>query len=122
MHKGQNRKLENFGNFQLPLAKQLQVLKQFPSLPSFRFLYKGQNRKLGDFRQLRKLGILFPSFLLPSFLFWVLGQNRKIGREKVGNKIPNFPSFPRFPNFRPGRLSMFTKNKCELIHMHKTCG
>ena len=50
LYKGQNRKLGNLGNFQLPPAKQLQVLKKFLSFPHFRFLHKDQNRKLGNLR------------------------------------------------------------------------
>ena len=52
-YEGENRKLGNLGNFQLPQTNNknqltLQVLRRFPSFPSFRFLYQGQNWKLGN--------------------------------------------------------------------------
>ena len=66
----------------------MQVLKQFPSFPRFRFLYKGQNRKLrnlGNFQLLpaKQLQVFkqFPSFL--PFRYLYKGQNRKLGN--LGN-------------------------------------
>ena len=92
-YKGQNQKLVNLANFQLPQTKHilwdLKVLKIFPSFPSFWYQCKGQNRNLGNFllpqikHILWNLQVLkiFPSF--PSFRFQYNGQNRKLG--KFGN-------------------------------------
>ena len=80
-YKGQNRRLGNLGNFQLPPTKQLQVLKK---CPRFRVQYQGQNRKLGNLGNLKlfptkQLQTLkkFPSF--PSFRVQYKYQNRKLG-------------------------------------------
>ena len=105
-YKGQNRRLGNLGNFQLPPTKQLQVLKK---CPRFRVQYQGQNRKLGNLGNLKlfptkQLQTLkkFPSF--PSFRVQYKYQNWKL-RNLENLQLPptkqlyalkNFPSFPSF--------------------------
>ena len=59
-------------------------MKQFPSFPSFRFLHKGQNRKLENLRNLQLLPAkqrqVFKQFhSFQSFRFLYKGQNRKLG-------------------------------------------
>ena len=63
-------------------------MRQFPSFPSFRFLYKSQNQKLGNLGNFHLLSAKqlqvfkqFPNF--PSFRFLFKGQNRKLGN--LGN-------------------------------------
>ena len=59
------------------------------------------NRKLGNLKNLVKLGNIITSFLISEFLILPYSQNQKFGLENLGKK---FPRFPRFPNFWPGPL------------------
>ena len=88
MYKGQNPKLGNLRNFQLPPTKQLQALKKFPSFPSFQFLYKCQNQKLGNLGNFqlpptKQLQVLKKFLSFASFRFLYKGQNRKL--RNLGN-------------------------------------
>ena len=92
----------------------LQVLKKIPSIPSFRFQHKGQNRKLGNLgnfhlpptKQLERLK-KFPRF--PSFRFQHKGQTRKLGKHRnsqfpelkeINSNLEVLKKFLSFPSFR----------------------
>ena len=118
-YKGENRKLGNLGNFQLPQTNKknqltLQVLRQFPSFPSFRFLYKGQNRKFENLENYqlppaKQSQVLkqFPSS--PSFRFLYKGQ---IENSEI-SEISNFLKQKKFNLETSEVFSFITGNKTE---------